>query len=155
MKFIENISVLDNIITYTLKAKYNDPLTSDEEQEIETLHDYTRKFNLNKIDFTGDVDVSSGSPTVAETASDSTSSVALKNVSPKEYVIDENMEVKFSIGVTRISDADLSEKINTKILMGQAMTAVFAHKVKEKISEILEQMRMEDNDFEGENETVL
>ncbi len=39
--------------------------------------------------------------------------------------------------------------------MGQAKIAVFAFRVKEKISEILQQMRSEDNDFEGAVETVL
>ncbi len=155
MKFLEKVSIENNIITYSLKVGYNDPLTSEEEQEVETLHDYIRKIKLSDIDFTGAVDMSTGMPIVAETASDETIEVALGGVSPKEYVLDENLDVEFSLDVSRIHNAELGDKLNTKILLGQAKIAVFADKIKKKISEVLEQMRVEDNDFEGENETVL
>lgn len=155
MKFLRDVTINDNIITYSLKADYNDPLTSEEEQEIETLHDYIRKVKLSEIDFVGDIDISTGMPIVAETATDDTVTVTLGNVSPKEYVVDENLDIRFSLDVSRIHDAELTEKLNTKVLLGQAKIAVFGARVEEKIKEILEQMRSEDNDFEGIEETVL
>lgn len=155
MKFLRDVTIKDNVITYRLKADYNDPLTSEEEQEIETLHDYIRKVKLSDIDFVGDVDMSTGMPIVAETATDDTVEVSLGAVSPKEYVVDEKLDVRFSLDVSRIHDAELTEKLNTKVLLGQAKIAVFGAKVEAKIKEILEQMRSEDNDFEGANETVL
>lgn len=155
MKFMKDITIQDNIITYRLKADYNKPLTSEEEQEIETLHDYIRKVKLSDIDFSGDIDMSTGMPIVAETATDDTVTVALGNVSPKEYVLDENLDIRFSLDVSRIHDTELNEKLNTKVLLGQAKIAVFGAKVEAKIKEILEQMRSEDNDFEGAEETVL
>lgn len=30
MKFLRDVSIKDNVITYSLKADYNDPLTSEE-----------------------------------------------------------------------------------------------------------------------------
>lgn len=155
MKFLRDVSIKDNVITYSLKADYNDPLTSEEEQEIETLHDYIRKVKLSEIEFVGDVDMSTGMPIVAESAADDTVVVSLGAVSPKEYVVDENLDIRFSLDVSRIHDAELSEKVNTKVLLGQAKIAVFGAKVETKIKEILEQMRSEDNDFEGVEETVL
>lgn len=155
MKFLKNVTIRDNVITYSLKADYNDPLTSEEEQEIETLHDYIRKLKLSDIDFTGNVDMSTGMPIVAETKTDDTIEVALGNVSPKEYVLDEKLDIEFSLDVSRIHDKELGEKLNSKILLGQAKVAVFGAKVEEKIGEILNKMRTEDNDFEGANETVL
>ncbi len=155
MKLIRDVSIKDNVIAYRLKVEYNDPLTSEEEQEIETLHDYIRKIKLSEIDFAGDVDMSTGMPIVAETATDDTVAVTLGAVSPKEYVVDENLDIRFSLDVSRIHDAELTEKLNTKVLLGQAKIAVFGARVEEKIKEILEQMRSEDNDFEGVEETVL
>lgn len=155
MKLIKDISVKDNIITYRLKAEYNDPLTSVEEQEIETFHDYIRKVKFAEIDFTGNVDMSTGMPIVAETAGEDTAEVKLDNVSPKEYVVDENLDIEFSLDVSRIHDAELNEKLNTKVLMGQAKIAVFGARVEAKIADILNEMRSEDNDFEGVNETVM
>lgn len=155
MKFLKDISIQGNVITYRLKADYNEPLTSEEEQEIETLHDYIRKVKLSDIDFVGDVDMSTGMPIVAQTATDDTVTVVLANVSPKEYVLDEKLDIRFSLDVSRIHDTELSEKLNTKVLLGQAKIAVFGAKVEAKIKEILEQMRSEDNDFEGIEETVL
>lgn len=155
MKFVKDIEIKNNVITYNLKADYNDPLTSEEEQEIETLHDYIRKVKLSEIDFSGDVDMSTGMPIVAETATEDTVEVVLSNVSPREYVLDEKLDIWFSLDVSRIHDTELTEKLNTKVLMGQAKIAVFGAKVEAKIKEILDQMRSEDNDFEGVEETVL
>lgn len=155
MKFLKDIVIKDNVITYSLKADYNNPLTSEEEQEIETMHDYIRKVKLSEIDFVGDVDMSTGMPIVAETATDDTVEVSLGNVAPKEYVVDEKLNIEFSLDVSRIHDAELTDKLNTKVLLGQAKIAVFGAKVEARIKEILEQMRSEDNDFEGVEETVL
>ena len=155
MKIVNQIEIFDNIITCTIKADYNNPLTSEEEQEIETLHDYIRKLKFSDIDFTADIDMSTGMPIVAAAATVDTVKVTLPAVANKVYVIDENLEIKFSLDVTRISDSELVDKLDTKILMGQARAAVFVNKVEEKISEILTQMRKENNDFEGETETVL
>lgn len=155
MKLLRDISIKDNVITYSLRADYNDPPTSEEEQEIETLHDYIRKVKLADIDFVADVDMSTGMPIVAETATDDTVSVTLGAVSPKEYVVDENLDIRFSLDVSRIHDAELTEKLNTKVLLGQAKIAVFGAKVEAKIEDILDRMRSEDNDFEGSEETVL
>lgn len=155
MKIVNKIEILDNIITCIIKADYNNPLTSEEEQEIETFHDYIRKLKFSDIDFSADVDMSTGMPIVAKTATVDTVKVTLPTVLNKEYVIDENLEIKFSLDVTRIADSELSDKLNTKILMGQARAAVFVYRVEEKIAEILTQMRKEDNDFEGVTETIL
>lgn len=168
MKFLESTVIENNIITYSLKASYNDPLTSEEEQEIETLHDYIRKVKFTDIDFTANVDMSTGMPiavadsvtTVNESDTDDTAGSGLVKVSvgavtPREYIVDDELDIKFSIDVSRIFDGEVNDTLTSKILVGQAKIAVFAFRIKEKISEILKQMRDEDNDFEGVNEMVL
>ncbi len=160
MKFLENTVIENNIITYRLKADYNDPLTSDEEQEIETLHDYIRKFRFVDIDFSANIDMSTGMPIVvpdsaAVSGGATLEKVSVGAVSPKEYVVDDKLDIEFSIDVSRIFDGEVTTGIPSKILMGQAKIAVFAYRLKEKISDILDRMRSEDNDFEGSEETVL
>ncbi|MCM1276976.1 MAG: hypothetical protein NC299_16700 [Lachnospiraceae bacterium] len=168
MKFLERTVIENNIITYNLKAEYNDPPTSEEEQEIETLHDYIRKVKFTDINFTANIDMSTGMPiavadsavTVDDGDTDDTADGGLVRVSvgavtPREYVVDDELDIEFSIDVSRIFDGEVNDTLTSKILVGQAKIAVFAFRVKEKISEILQQMRDEDNDFEGVNETVL
>lgn len=155
MKILDKVEILDNIITCTIKAEYNDPLTTEEEQEIETLHDYIRKLKFSDITFSANIDMSSGVPIVATAASADTVAVSLSNMLPKEYVVDEKLEIKFSLDVSRIANSELSTKISTKALMGQAKAAVFISCIKSEISDILTQMRSDDNDFEGENETNM
>lgn len=155
MKLVNVVDIHNNIITCTIKAEYNNPLTSEEEQEIETLHDYVRKLKFTDIDFSADIDMSTGMPIVAASATPDTVKVTLPAVTNKEYVIDENLEIKFSLDVTRIAESELNDKITTAILMGQARAAIFVKRIEEKISEILTQMRDEDNDFEGVSETII
>lgn len=155
MKLVNVVDIHNNIITCTIKAEYNNPLTSEEEQEIETLHDYVRKLKFTDIDFSADIDMSTGMPIVTASSTPDTVKVTLPAVTNKEYVIDENLEIKFSLDVTRIAESELNDKITTAILMGQARAAIFVKRIEEKISEILTQMRDEDNDFEGVSETII
>ncbi len=119
MKFLEKTEIENNVITYRLKAAYNDPLTSDEEQEIETLHDYIRKIKFSDIDFTADVDMSTGMPIVAPSGGGDDSGlvrVSVGAVSPREYVIDDNLDIEFSIDVSRIFDNEIGGAISSKSL---------------------------------------
>ncbi|KAI4438955.1 hypothetical protein C824_001441 [Schaedlerella arabinosiphila] len=156
MTFNEKIDIQDNIVKYCLQAKYNEELTDDETMEIETLHDYVRKIKFTDIDFTANVKMDSDTPTVTEDeVGDAVVEVSLGKVAPKEYVLDENLNIMFSIDATRINDSELNSILTTKPLVSQAKIAVFQSKIKEKITEILTEMRNEDNTFEKESETIL
>ena len=156
MTFNEKIDIKDNIVKYCLQAKYNEELTDDETMEIETLHDYVRKIKFTDIDFTANVKMDSDTPTVTEDeVSDTVVGVSLGKVAPKEYILDENLNIMFSIDATRINDSELNSILTTKPLVSQAKIAVFQSKIKEKITEILTEMRNEDNTFEKESETIL
>jgi len=156
MNFYEKIDIENSIVKYCLQAKYNKELTDEESMEIETLHDYVRKIKFSEIDFTANVDMSSGTPVVTESeAGDTVVEVTLGKIAPKEYILDENLEIKFSVDAGRISDSELNDVLKTKTLVSQAKIAVFQAKVKEKLLELLNEMRNEDNEFEQETETIL
>ena len=156
MNFYEKTDIDNNIARYVLKAKYNEEPTDEELMEIETLHDYVRKIRFSEIDFTANVDMSSGTPVVTDAeAGDTVTEITLGKIAPKEYVLDENFEVSFSVDAGRIPDSELNDVIKTKTLASQAKIAVFKTKLKEKIVETLNEMRNEDNSFEQETEIIL
>lgn len=156
MTFNEKIDIENNIVRYSLQAKYNENLTDDETMEIETLHDYVRKIRFADIDFTANVKMDSGTPIVTEDeVGDTVVEVSLGKVVPKEYILDENLEIVFSIDAGRVNESDLNSVLTTKPIVSQARIAVFQAKIKERISDILNEMRTEDNTFENESETIL
>lgn len=156
MNFSEKIDIENNIVKYVIKAKYNEELTDEEIMEVETLHDYIKKIKFSEIDFTANITMDSGTPAVTDAEeSDTVVEVSLGKIAPKEYVLDENLSIEFSIDAGRISDAELNDILTTKPLVSQAKIAVFQTKLKEKLIEILEDIRKEDNDFEQETETIL
>ncbi|MCI8717939.1 MAG: hypothetical protein HFH64_07245 [Lachnospiraceae bacterium] len=156
MNFNEKIDIENNIVKYTITAKYNEELTDEEMMEIETLHDYVRRIRFSEIDFTANVSMDSGTPAVTdEEESDTVVEISLGKIAPKEYVLDENLNIEFSIDARRIADAEINDVLDTKPLVSQAKIAVFQAKLKKKIAEILENIKKEDNDFEQETETIL
>lgn len=156
MTFNEKIDIENNIVKYSLQAKYNEELTDDELMEIETLHDYVRKIKFAEIDFTSNIKMDSDTPTVTEDeVGDAVVEVSLGKVAQKEYILDENLNIVFSVDAARINDSELNSILTTKPLVSQAKIAVFQSKIKEKITEILTEMRNEDNTFEKESETIL
>jgi hypothetical protein len=156
MKFNEKIDAENNIVKYCLKASYNDTLTDEETLEIETLHDYIRKIKFADIDFTANVEVVNGTPAVTEDeVSDTVVKVSLGKVAAKEYVLDENLEIEFSVDASRIADAELDEVLTSKALVSQAKIAVFQSKVKAAVLAELEKARKEDNAFEKETEVIM
>ena len=146
MNLKEKITIENNIVKYQIKAQYNEELTADEELEIETLHDYIRKIKFSDIDFTANVTVNNGTPIVTEDdINETTVEISLGKVPEKEYVLDENLNIVFSIDSGRVSDAEINNVLNSKPLISQAKIAVFQSKIKEKIKELLTEARNEED----------
>ena len=155
MKLNEKIDTEHNIVKYSLTAAYNDELTDEESMEIETLHDYVRKVKFHDIDFTANITMSDGKPVVTkDEPSDTVVEVSL-TVTPKEYVLDENLDIQFSIDASRIADTEVNDILKTKALVSQAKIAVFQNKIKEEVLRLLDEARNEDNSFEQETEVIM
>lgn len=156
MNLKEKITIENNIVKYEIKAQYNEELTDDEELEIETLHDYIRKIKFSDIDFTANVTMINGTPIVTEDdISETVVEISLGKIAEKEYILDENLDIVFSIDSGRVMDAEINSVLNSKPLVSQAKIAVFQFKIKEKIKELLDAARNEDNEFEKESEIIL
>lgn len=155
MKFNEKIDTEHNVVKYSLTAVYNDDLTDDESMEIETLHDYVRKVRFTDIDFTANVTMSDGKPIVTEDEPSDTVVAVSLTVAPKEYVLDENLDIQFSIDASRIADTEVNDVLKTKTLVSQAKIAVFQNKIKEEVLRLLDEARSEDNSFEQNSEVIM
>lgn len=156
MNFYEKIDMNENVVKYILRAKYNEELTDEETLEIESLHDYIHKIKFADIDFVSNVSLESGTPYVTEdNISEGVVEVNLGKITPKEYILDENLEIAFSVDAGRVPDAELNSVLTTKTLVAQAKIAVFQSKIKETILGILDEIRTTDNDFEKESELIL
>lgn len=156
MKFEEKINIENNVVKYSLKASYNDVMTDDEYLEVETLHDYVRKIKFDDIQFVANVEIVDGKPVVTEDEeSDTVVEVSLYKVASKEYVLDENLNIEFSVDASRIADSELNTVLDSKSLISQAKIAVFQHRVKEAVLNKLDEARKEDNSFERESETIM
>lgn len=155
MKFNEKINTEHNVVKYSLTAAYNEELTDDEMMEIETLHDYIRKIRFTDIDFTANITMNNDKPIVTEDEpSDTVVEVSL-TVASKEYILDENLDIQFSIDASRIADAEVNNILKTKALVSQAKIAVFQSKIKEEVLRLLAEARNEDNSFEQETEVIM
>ena len=138
MNLKEKITIANNIVKYEIKAQYNDELTSEEELEIETLHDYIRKIRFSDIDFTANITLDNGTPTITDdNISETVVEISLGKVPEKEYILDENLNIKFSIDSGLVSDAEINNVLNSKPLVSQAKIAVFQFKILEKIKKTL------------------
>lgn len=155
MKFNEKINTEHNVVKYSLTASYNEELTDEESMEIETLHDYIRKVRFADIDFTANVTMDNGKPVVTEDITSDTVVEVSLTVSPKEYILDETLDIQFSIDASRIADAEVNDVLKTKALVSQAKIAVFQSKIKEEILRLLDEARNEDNSFEQETEVIM
>lgn len=156
MTFQEKTDINDNIVQYLLCAKYNEEHTDEEKLEIEMLHDYIHKINFSDIDFTANITLINGTPAVTdEIAGDSVVKVSLGKITNREYVLDENLDISFSIDASRIKESELNDVLPTKSLVAQAKTAVFQKRIKDKIQDILDNIRSRDNTFEQENVIIL
>ncbi len=155
MKFNERINTEHNVVKYSLTAAYNEELTDEESMEIETLHDYIRKVRFADIDFNANVTMDNGKPIVTEDITSDTVVEVSLIVSPKEYILDENLDIEFSVDASRIADAEVNDVLKTKALVSQAKIAVFQSKIKEEILRLLDEARNEDNSFEQETEVIM
>lgn len=79
----------------------------------------------------------------------------LKNFSPKSYILDENLDITFSLDSLRISDTELGLVFNTKDILAQARISLLKTRIKEFIELKLQDMRDSYNSFEGEDSNTL
>lgn len=159
MKLKVNKKIEDNIVTVDIGVVELGTTSSVEDEERNLLHDFPRSVKYSAIDFTANmkIDGTTGDPVVTTDVVDDTTvvEVSLKDIINKEYPINEELAITFSIDVTKIPESELNAVLDTVEKMGKAKAELFAAKIQEEIGKKLTEVRNLNTKFEGETEVVL
>lgn len=159
MKLKVNKKIEDNIVTVDIGVVELGTTSSVEDEERNLLHDFPRSVKYSAIDFTANmkIDGATGDPVVTSDVVDDTTvvEVSLKDIINKEYPINEELDITFSIDVTKIPESELNAVLDTVEKMGKAKAELFAVKIQEEIGKKLTEVRNLNTKFEGETEVVL
>ncbi len=159
MKLNIKKSIENNIVTVDISVAELGTTSSIQDEERNLLADFPRSVKYSDINFTGNmkVDTTTGNPVVTTDAVDGTDvvEVSLKDIINKEYPIQEDMNIVFSIDVTKISDSELNDVMDTVEKLGKAKAELFATRIQEEIGKKLAELRSLNTKFEGETEVVL
>lgn len=159
MKLKVKKTIENNIITIDIGVAELGTVSSVEDEEKNLLHDFPRSVKYSSIDFTANmkIDEVSGDPVVtAEEVNDTNIvEVSIKDIINKEYPINEELSITFSVDVTKIPESELNKVLDTVEKMGKAKAELFAVKIQEEIGKKLAELRNLNTKFEGETEVVL
>ncbi len=159
MKLNIKKSIENNIVTVDISVAELGTTSSIQDEERNLLADFPRSVKYSDINFTGNmkVDTTTGNPVVTTDAVDGTDvvEVSLKDIINKEYPIQEDMNIVFSIDVTKISDSELNDVMDTVEKLGKAKAELFATRIQEEIGKKLAELRSLNTKFQGETEVVL
>lgn len=159
MKLKVNKKIEDNIVSVDITVAELGTTSSVETEERNLLADFPRSVKYSDIDFTANmkIDGTTNDPVVTTDAIDDTTvvEVSLKDIINKEYPINEELAITFSIDVTKIPESELNAVLDTVEKMGKAKAELFAVKIQEEIGKKLTEVRNLNTKFEGETEVVL
>lgn len=159
MKLTQNIEINENIITANIKATELGNSTIDADTELNQLHNFVKVIEFSKVDFTSNIKLVNGTPTVTSDpiAASSIEEISVNNIINKKIVLDENFEAEIVIDIDKIPVAEYEDNsvINNPELMGQTYAVIFIEKIKAAVSEKLAEIRALANDIEKTTDVVL
>ena len=157
MKLNINKTIEENIITVDISViELGDDTTSSTE-ELEMLHDFSKKIAYKDIDFKSNMKLDDGNnPEITESEVDGSTIAAVElELINKEFTLDENLHLTLSIDVNRINKANLVKPFDTVEKLGKARAELYSVKIQEEIKKKLDEMRALTTTFEGETEVIL
>ena len=152
MKIIRTQSLKDGVYSVTLKCggygRRN--LTANEEREI--IENYGCKIIFKDIDFSDYYKLDNGN--VIKGSSDDGDLVKL-NLNNQEIELNSELLLEYSVKVTSLSDSVVGTNLTTKEKVATAMCKLFADKIEETITDIIDKAIEKTDDFEGVTEITL
>jgi len=159
MKLNVKKSIENNIVTVDISVSQLGTTSTIQDEERNLLADFPRSVRYSNVNFVGNmkIDATTGDPIVTTDAVDGTNvvEVSLKDIIDKEFPIQEDMEILFSIDVTKIPMSELNDVMDTVEKLGKAKAELFATRIQEEIGRKLTELRSLNTKFEGETEVVL
>lgn len=157
MKINQKNEILENIVSTDISVEVLGTSDLTQEQELELLHNFTRKIEFNKISFISNMKLNGNIPETTIDPIDGINvvEVSINDIINKQYPVDENLHIYFSVDCTKIPDSELNDVMDTKEKLATAKVVLFAEKIREAISEKLKEIREMNNKFEGEESYTL
>lgn len=158
MKLNISKTITENIISVAITVAELGTTNTDSSSEKDMLHDFIRVIEYSKIQFKSPMKIDvNGDPVITDEEVDGLTvvDVELKDLINKSYIIDENLNITFSIDVTKIPESELIPPFDTIEKLGKAKVQLFTTKIQEEISKKLSEIRALSTKFEGETEVVL
>lgn len=157
MKINQKNEILENIVSTDISVEVLGTSVLTQEEELALLHNFTRDIEFNKISFVSNMKMNGNIPEITDDPIDGTNvvEVTINDIINKQYPVDENLHIYFSVDCTKIPDSELNDVMDTKEKLATAKVVLFAEKIREEISEKLKEIREMSNKFEGEKSYTL
>ena len=151
MKLTVKPTIADNRYSVVIKYKEYGSTNLTPAEEAKIVDDYSPKFKLSDIVFTGKYNIAEGKA-VADEASGEDVSITLPN---KEIKISELLEVGYTVHINEITSEEVKTILKDKDLVAQAKCQLFIDKVTDKVNSVLTSLGEKLNDFETEYEVEV
>lgn len=157
MKINQKNEILENIVSTDISVEVLGTSVLTQEEELALLHNFTRDIEFNKISFVSNMKMNGNIPEITDDPIDGTNvvEVTINDIINKQYPVDENLHIYFSVDCTKIPDSELNDVMDTKEKLATAKVVLFAEKIREEISQKLKEIREMSNKFEGEKSYTL
>lgn len=149
MQLTTNIDIEDGIVTASIKC------TDMSDETKEALHDYTKTLRYRNIDFSAKVKVTDGMPEIVSDDDTDGEKVAIGLID-KSYVIDENLDLTFTLDSNKISENELTTAISSVEILSKAKALIWVERVKAEIKKLVEEARTQNEaNIEGTTEELV
>ena len=147
MKLLYERSLVDNIRTTKIKAKLgHTKMTIEEEREL--IADYSPKFNFRDLTFQGYFKMADNGKDVIEATDNLDGELVKLNLTAKDIVINEKMELELSVSVESIKSNELGVVLDTKDKVAEAKILLFETVIYKAVKSIIEGLKDKENNFE-------
>lgn len=153
MKILPLRSIENNVYTVVIKPSSFGTETATADEELEMLKDTPQYLKYSDIEFKEKFKVEKKLPVISTDPDAVEVTLELTN---KEFLINENMEISLSIDANKIADSEVDGTVFTcKHELAMAKVILFETKVIKKIKELLDVARSHVTAFEETDEQTL
>lgn len=149
MQLTTNIDIENGIVTADIKC------TDISDETKEALHDYTKTLRYGNIDFSAKINVTNGMPAIVSD-DDTDGEKVVIGLIDKSYVIDENLDLTFTLDSNKISENELTTAISSVEILSKAKALIWVERVKAEIKKLVEEARTQNEaNIEGTTEELV
>ncbi len=149
MQLTTNIDIENGIVTADIKC------TDISDETKEALHDYTKTLRYGNIDFSAKIKVTNGMPAIVSD-DDTDGEKVVIGLIDKSYVIDENLDLTFTLDSNKISENELTTAISSVEILSKAKALIWVERVKAEIKKLVEEARTQNEaNIEGTTEELV